>query len=122
MNGASVPAVLTELFCAVLPLPSCTICKKVLRQSARHRTAENDRTGFEYTRAFVENGFSTPGRLVSGAGFGAAEVKQNGYSHVGISSIRERSAARCGGTLTIESTPGVGAKAVVPMLKENELQ
>lgn len=42
-----------------------------------------------------------------------------GRKHIGIPNIRERLARMCGGTLTIESTPGHGTSAVISIPKED---
>ena len=38
--------------------------------------------------------------------------------HIGIRNIRGRIEAMCGGTLTVESAPGKGTKAVITIPKE----
>ena len=42
----------------------------------------------------------------------------DGRSHIGIGSVRSRLASMCGGTLTVESTPGEGTTACIQLPKE----
>ena len=44
-------------------------------------------------------------------------VTDDGRIHVGIANVRGRLAAMCGGTLTLESTPGEGTTAVISLPK-----
>lgn len=53
----------------------------------------------------------------NGVGFDAA-AKPDGRQHIGISNIRERLRAICGGRLTIDSSPGNGTTAVIYIPKE----
>lgn len=53
----------------------------------------------------------------NGVGFEEA-VFQDGKKHIGIKNIRGRIEAMCGGTLTIESTPGEGTTALITIPKE----
>lgn len=54
-----------------------------------------------------------------GVGFDQA-VLSDGQPHVGIKNIRGRLEAMCGGTLTIDSTPGCGTMAQIMIPKEEE--
>ena len=48
----------------------------------------------------------------NGAGFDTS-VLLDERKHIGLRNIRGRVEAMCGGTLTVESTPGVGTKVVI---------
>ncbi|MGN1350506.1 MAG: sensor histidine kinase [Anaerovoracaceae bacterium] len=52
-----------------------------------------------------------------GVGFDPS-ILQDSRQHIGIRNIRKRLEAMCGGTLTVESAPGKGTKAVITVPKE----
>lgn len=52
-----------------------------------------------------------------GVGFDTS-ILLDDREHIGIRNIRGRIAAMCGGTLTVESVPGKGTKAVITIPKE----
>lgn len=52
-----------------------------------------------------------------GIGFDPAEEKKDGRTHTGIDNVRRRLAAMCGGTLEIQSAPGMGTRAVLSIPK-----
>ena len=49
----------------------------------------------------------------TGCGFDSTKPKDDGKRHVGIENVRQRLSNMCGGTLTIESTVGVGTLATI---------
>lgn len=53
----------------------------------------------------------------NGGGFDASRVWED-RSHVGLRNIRGRVEAMCGGTVTVESTPGVGTKVTIQIPRE----
>lgn len=53
-----------------------------------------------------------------GAGFDPAQPREDGRTHIGIQNVRSRLEQMCGGTLDIQSTPGVGTVAVITIPKE----
>ena len=55
----------------------------------------------------------------NGVGFDAAAVLDD-RAHVGLRNIRGRVEVMCGGTLTVESTPGVGTKVWISIPKKVE--
>lgn len=56
----------------------------------------------------------------TGRGFDPEHYADDGQVHIGISSVRERLRILCGGTLTIQSTPGCGTVATVTIPKEEK--
>lgn len=52
-----------------------------------------------------------------GVGFDKDAQIGDGRSHVGIQNVRARLRAQCGGSVAIESVPGVGTKAVISIPK-----
>ena len=56
-----------------------------------------------------------------GVGFDTSILLDN-REHIGIRNIRGRIETMCGGTLTVESTPGKGTKAVITIPKERTKQ
>lgn len=55
-----------------------------------------------------------------GVGFAPRQDESDGHSHVGISNVRERLLAMCGGTLDIRSIGGIGTTATITIPKEGE--
>ena len=53
----------------------------------------------------------------NGAGF-EPSILLDERKHIGLRNIRCRVEAMCNGTLTVESTPGVGTKALITIPKE----
>lgn len=53
-----------------------------------------------------------------GVGFDPECRERDGRSHVGIENVRYRVEAMCGGSLSVESTPGEGTNAVITIPKE----
>lgn len=52
-----------------------------------------------------------------GVGFDTSALSDD-KAHIGIQNIRGRLSAVCGGTLTVESTPGAGTSAIITIPKE----
>ena len=52
-----------------------------------------------------------------GVGFDASAAPADGKLHVGVANVRSRVEALCGGTLTVESVPGVGTWATIRVPK-----
>lgn len=48
-----------------------------------------------------------------GVGFDPSQTKEDGRTHLGISNVRNRIETMCGGTLTVESSPNTGTRAVI---------
>ncbi len=57
----------------------------------------------------------------NGAGFDPMQPHDDGRTHIGIENVRDRLARMSGGTLTIESTRGVGTIAVIAIPKGEKL-
>lgn len=53
-----------------------------------------------------------------GVGFDPAASPQDGRSHIGIENVRSRLDAMCGGTLVVESAPGIGTTARLTVPKK----
>jgi len=53
-----------------------------------------------------------------GAGFEQDKINNDGQQHIGINNVRLRLSAQCGGSLEIESKPGVGTTAKIIIPKE----
>lgn len=58
----------------------------------------------------------------TGVGFDTMGYANDGHKHIGISSVTERLKNLCGGTLTIDSTPGVGTVATIRIPKKESEQ
>jgi len=55
-----------------------------------------------------------------GPGFDPSHIPDDGKPHVGLINVRERLAAVCNGTLSIQSKPGEGTTATIILPKEKE--
>ena len=55
-----------------------------------------------------------------GLGFDPMQIHEDGRSHIGIQNVRERLESMCGGTLTIDSQPGIGTRAVIVIPRAEE--
>ena len=55
----------------------------------------------------------------NGKGFDMRELNELDESHIGIRNVKERLEKLCGGTLTIDSRPGEGTRAVIFVPAEN---
>jgi sensor histidine kinase YesM len=55
-----------------------------------------------------------------GAGFDSAKTADDGEPHIGISNVRLRLSAQCGGSLEIEGRPGAGTIARITIPKAGE--
>lgn len=55
-----------------------------------------------------------------GVGFVSPPSETDGQPHVGITNVRERLSAVCGGTLDIQSTVGIGTTVTITIPKEGE--
>lgn len=53
-----------------------------------------------------------------GVGFELETSAEGEHDHIGIANVRERLSIMCGGTLAIESKPGVGTTATITIYKE----
>lgn len=66
----------------------------------------------KYWRVIVED---------DGVGFRQDEQKQDGRQHIGIENVRRRLESMCGGSLTVSSSPGAGAKVILSIPKGGAL-
>jgi two-component system, LytTR family, sensor kinase len=55
-----------------------------------------------------------------GVGYDPMETQDDGRTHIGIDNVRSRLAFMCGGTLRIETAPGMGTTATVRIPKEEQ--
>lgn len=55
----------------------------------------------------------------NGPGFAPSIIPADGLSHVGLANVRERLSRICGGTMEINSEPGIGTRVTMRIPKEN---
>ncbi len=60
----------------------------------------------------------------NGIGFDVKALKSSDGTHIGIQNVRERIESLCGGSMHIESQPGVGTKIIItiPEMKEAQME
>lgn len=90
-------------------LPSLTL-EPIVENAVRHGVMQREQGGTITIRtAAGPDGWRI---TVSddGVGFDVQKMEEQGGDHVGMASVRERLAAMCGGTLSVDSTPGVGTQ------------
>lgn len=56
----------------------------------------------------------------NGVGYDPMKTQYDGRSHIGISNTRQRIESMCGGTLFIESIPGIGTTVTITLPKEKK--
>ena len=49
----------------------------------------------------------------NGTGFDPGALSDNGRTHVGLQNVKDRVEAQCGGSVTVDSTPGEGTAITV---------
>lgn len=102
-------------------LPALTL-QPVVENAVKHGVSEREEGGTVRISTEETKRAYTITVRDDGVGFDVSAVKHDGRSHIGISSVRERLAAMCGGTLEIESTPGEGTTALITIPKEEQPQ
>jgi len=98
-------------------LPTLTL-QPIVENAVNHGLSEREEGGTvrisseETDRAYVITVTD------NGVGFDASAVGEDGRAHIGIANVRGRLRVLCGGTLTVESSPGEGTTAVIAIPKE----
>lgn len=97
-------------------LPSLTI-QPLVENAVKHGIAKRERKGTVRIATFETDTYFGIEISDDGVGFQLDEVSRNSNGHIGIENVKNRLAAMCNGTLTIDSEPGVGTTAVVKLPK-----
>lgn len=106
-----------DIKCVDFSLPVLTV-QPIVENAVKHGTSKK-RGGGKVTVSTEEDEENYVIRVSdTGCGFDPTKSKDDGKRHIGIANVRQRLANMCGGTLTIESTVGVGTVATVKIPKE----
>lgn len=105
-----------DIKCVDFSLPVLTV-QPIVENAVKHGTSKK-RGGGKVTISTEEDEESYIIRVSdTGCGFDPSVPKNDGKRHVGIENVRQRLSNLCSGSLTIESTPGVGTLATVRIPK-----
>ena len=105
-----------DIKCVEFFLPVLTV-QPIVENAVKHGTSKK-RGGGKVTISTEEDEESYIIKVSdTGCGFDPNVPKNDGKRHVGIENVRQRLSNMCSGSLTIESTPGVGTLATVRIPK-----
>ena len=97
-------------------LPVLTV-QPIVENAVKHGTSKKEGVSHLYITTRETNDFYEIEIRDTGVGFDSSHIPSDGNRHVGIDSVRQRLATLCKGTLTIQSTPGVGTTALIQIPK-----
>ena len=101
-----------DIKCVDFSLPVLTV-QPIVENAVKHGTSKK-RGGGTVRICTDENNENYIIKVSdTGCGFDPTNSRDDGKRHVGIENVRQRLANMCGGTLTIESTVGVGTFATI---------
>ena len=98
-------------------LPVLTV-QPIVENAVKHGTSKKEGVSNLYITTRENDEFYEIEIRDTGVGFDSSEPPNDGHKHIGISSVRQRLETLCNGTLTIESTPGVGTTATIKIPKK----
>ena len=97
-------------------LPVLTV-QPIVENAVKHGTSKKEGVSFLYISTRDTAGFFEIEIRDTGIGFDTSIPPDDGQKHIGVCNVRQRLKALCNGTLTIESTPGVGTTAFIKIPK-----
>ena len=98
-------------------LPVLTV-QPIVENAVKHGTSKKEGISNLYITTRETHAFYEIEIRDTGVGFDVTIPRpDDGHKHVGISNVRQRLETLCGGTLTIESTPGVGTTSIIRIPK-----
>ena len=97
-------------------LPVLTV-QPIVENAVKHGTSKKEGVSHLYISTNETDAFYEIVIRDTGVGFDTSTPPNDGQKHIGISNVRQRLETLCGGTLTIESTPGVGTIASIKIPK-----
>ena len=101
-----------DIKCVDFCLPVLTV-QPIVENAVKHGTSKKRGGG----TVKISTGEDKENYIITvsdtGCGFDSTKPKDDGKRHVGIENVRQRLANMCSGTLTIESTVGVGTLATI---------
>lgn len=100
-------------------LPSLTL-QPIVENAVRHGITEKKDGGTLIIRSEETDDTVTVFVTDDGVGFDVTEAKDDGRTHIGISNVKNRLAAQCGGWLLVESKRGTGTtvKIILPGMRD----
>ena len=98
-------------------LPVLTV-QPIVENAVKHGTSKKEGISNLYISTRETDAFYEIEIRDTGVGFDMSVPRpDDGRKHIGIGNVRQRLETLCGGTLTIESTPGVGTTATIQIPK-----
>ena len=98
-------------------LPVLTV-QPIVENAVKHGTSKKEGISNLYITTRETHAFYEIEIRDTGVGFDASIPRpDDGHKHIGISNVRQRLETLCGGTLTIDSTPGVGTTSIIRIPK-----
>lgn len=97
-------------------LPVLTV-QPIVENAVKHGTSKKEGISYLYITTRETDAFYEIEIRDTGVGFDASIHQNDGDKHIGISNVRQRLETLCNGTLTIESTRGVGTTAIIRIPK-----
>lgn len=111
--------VIYEITATDFSIPPLTL-QPIVENAVRHGVLRREEGGTVTVRTEESDYFYQIIVQDDGVGFAGAADIADGQRHVGISNVRERLAALCGGTLVFQSAKGIGTTAKITIPKEVE--
>jgi len=100
-------------------IPSITL-QPIVENAVKHGIMKREDGGCVRIASVENENNFTVTVTDNGIGFDINAKPDDDRTHIGLSNVRSRLATMCGGTLSIESTPGVGTSAVITLPKDRE--
>lgn len=97
-------------------LPVLTV-QPIVENAVKHGTSKKEGISHLYITTRETERFYEIEIRDTGVGFDSSISKNDGDKHIGIDNVRQRLKTLCNGTLTIESTLGVGTTALIQIPK-----
>ena len=101
-----------DIKCVNFSLPVLAV-QPIVENAVKHGTSKKRGGGTVKIRTDEDNESYIIEVSDTGCGFDPAKPRDDGKRHVGIENVKQRLSNMCGGTLTIESTVGVGTIATI---------
>lgn len=97
-------------------LPVLTV-QPIVENAVKHGTSKKEGVAHLYISTRETDDFYEIEIRDTGVGFDSSNVQTDGNKHIGIHNVRQRLHALCNGTLSIDSTLGVGTTALIQIPK-----
>ena len=97
-------------------LPVLTV-QPIVENAVKHGTSKKEGVSYLYITTREAEAFYEIEIRDTGVGFDINNHPNDDRKHIGVSNVRQRLETLCNGTLTIESTIGVGTKALIKIPK-----